>query len=382
MDWLRQLLGLPDAFWGVIEDTASTSSLCAIAAARDALADLDVNEEGLSGRPEVPRLRLYASAEAHSSIDKAARILGLGQTSVCRVATDEEYRMRVDDLRDAIESDLRRGVRPFCVVATIGTTSTTSVDPVNEIADVCAHYGLWLHVDAAYAGAAAAVPETRSLFEGWARADSIVVNPHKWLFTPVDCSALLTRRADALRNALSVVPEYLRTKEGDTESVRNLMDYGIALGRRFRALKLWIVLRYFGRDGIVERLRDHLRWAQELATWVDEDPDFERVAPVPFSTVCFRVYPHDLCARAENGDEAERARVESYLDTLNECLLSRVNAGGRLFLSHTRLRDRYVLRLAIGNIRTTEAHVRRAWDEIQATAAELDDELRIGALMY
>ncbi|MGH7546358.1 MAG: pyridoxal phosphate-dependent decarboxylase family protein [Gemmatimonadota bacterium] len=380
VDWLRQMLGLPEAFWGVLEDTASSSSLCAIAAARDAIADLDVNQEGLPGRREVPRLVLYASQEAHSSIDKAARILGLGQSNVRRVEADDDFRMDVRALRTAIEADLREAARPFCVVATIGTTSTTSVDPVHEIADVCAHYGLWLHVDAAYAGAAAAVPEKRDLFEGWARADSIVVNPHKWLFTPMDCSALWTRRPEALRGALSVVPEYLRTKEGDTQSVRNLMDYGIPLGRRFRALKLWMVLRAFGREGIAERLREHMRWAQELAGWVDDDPDFQRMAPAPFSTVCFRAQPHDLRARAGNGEESDR--VEAYLDTLNECLMNRLNAGGRLFLSHTKVRDRYVLRFAIGNLRTTEAHVRRAWEEIQATAADLADELRIGALMF
>lgn len=381
-DWLRQMLGLPEAFWGVLMDTASTSSLCAIAAARDAIADLRINEEGLPGRAQVPRLRLYASQEAHSSIDKAARILGLGQANVHRVATDDELRMDVGALRRAIEADREEGARPFCVVATVGTTSSTSVDPVGAIADLCAEHGLWLHVDAAYAGAAAALPEKRALFEGWERADTIVVNPHKWLFTPMDCSAFFTRRPDDVRRALSVVPEYLRTKEGDTEAVRNLMDYGVPLGRRFRALKLWMVLRRFGREGIADRVRRHIELAERFAQWVHDDADFERMAPVPFSTVCFRARPHDLGRRAAEGDEQERRQVGTYLDTLNECLLNRLNATGRLFLSHTRLGGRYVLRFAIGNIRTTEAHVRRAWEEIQATAADLDDELRIGALMY
>lgn len=381
-DWVRQMLGLPDEFWGVLQDTASVATLCAMAAARDALHELRAGEDGLAGRPEVPRLRLYASAEAHSSIDKAARLLGLGQSNVRRVDTDADYRMDPAALEREIEEDRRVGRRPFCVVATAGTTSTTSVDPLEEIATICARHRLWLHVDAAYAGAAALVEEKRGLFRGWERADSIVVNPHKWMFTPMDCSLLLTRRPEALRAALRVVPEYLRTEEGERETVHNLMEYGVALGRRFRALKLWIVLRYFGREGIAARLREHMRLARLFANWVDSDPDFERVAPVPFGTVCFRSRPRDLADRLARSKPEDAARVEGFLNDLNESLLNRLNSSGRLFLSHTRLDGRYILRLAVGNIRTKESHVRAAWEEIRAAAADLDDELRAGELMF
>lgn len=382
LDWLRQMLGLPEAFWGVLQDTASVASLCAIAAARDGVAGLQVGESGLAGRAEIPRLRLYTSQEAHSSIDKAGRILGLGQSNVRRIATDADYQMDPAALERAIQEDLRAGMRPFCVVATAGTTSTTSVDPLDEIATISARHGLWLHVDAAYAGAAALLPEKRHLFAGWERADSIVINPHKWLFTPIDCSALLTRRPEALRAALGVLPEYLRTEEGDRASVHNLMDYGVALGRRFRALKLWIVLRYFGREGIAERIQEHIRLAQLFASWVDADPDFEQMAPVPFGTVCFRYRPGDVAERLRGTKPEEASRIDGFLDDFNESLLNRLNAGGKLLLSHTRLNGRYTLRFAVGNIRTTESHVRAAWHGIRAMAAELDEELRVGDLMF
>lgn len=352
LDWVRQMLGLPPEFEGIIYDTASIASLCALAAAREA-AGLNVREEGLAG---LPRLRLYASEEAHSSIEKGAIVLGLGRAGVRKIPTDDAFRMDVGALERAIEQDRAAGWRPFCVVATVGTTSTTSSDPVPEIARVCERYGLWLHVDAAYAGAAAIVPEFRHILDGCERADSLVVNPHKWLFTPMDLSAFYCRRMDVLRRAFSLVPEYLRTEE---EGVRNLMDYGPQLGRRFRALKLWMVIRYFGQQGLAARIREHIRWAQQFAAWVDADPDFERMAPTPLSTVCFRARPRGW------------TRSEDELDRFNAAVLDAVNATGQCFLSHTRVRGRLALRLAIGNVRTTLEHVRRTWELLRAQVARL-----------
>jgi aromatic-L-amino-acid decarboxylase len=247
------------------------------------------------------------------------------------------------------------------VVATVGTTSTTSIDPVAEIARVCERYGMWLHVDAAYAGAAAIAPEFRHVLEGCERADSLVVNPHKWLFTPIDLSAFYCRRLDMLRRAFSLVPEYLRTEEAE---VRNFMDYGPQLGRRFRALKLWMVIRYFGQQGLAARIREHVRLAQQFAAWVDADPDFERMAPTPLSTICFRARPSSLAAS------------EDDLDRFNEALLEAINATGECFLSPTRVRGRFALRLAIGNLRTSERHVRRAWELLRTHAARLCAEWR------
>jgi aromatic-L-amino-acid decarboxylase len=362
------LLGLPPEFMGLINDTASVSSLCAIAAAREALG-LRIREEGLAGRSDLPRLRLYTSEQAHSSIEKAAIVLGLGQAGVEKIAVDDEFRLRSEALEAAIEEDLKAGWKPFCVVATVGTTSTTSVDPVPEIAEICERHKLWLHVDAAYAGAAAILPEKRWALASCERADSIVVNPHKWLFVPVDCSAFYCRHPSILRQAFSLVPEYLRTSEGDR--VRNLMDYGIQLGRRFRALKLWMVLRAFGSDGLRQHLRAHIALAERFRGWIETSPDFELLAPVLFSVVCFRSRPHGLSARPE---------TEGYLNRLNESALEAVNRTGEVFLSHTELNGRFALRLAIGNLRTTEAHVRRAWELLQEHAERLDAEMRPAAL--
>lgn len=350
LDWLRQMLGLPEGFWGIIYDTASMSSLHAIAAAREQLVDLQIREQGLAGRAEVPRLRLYTSEQAHSSIEKAAITLGLGMAGVRKIPVDEAFRMQPEALAQAIIEDRSQGWRPFCVVATVGTTSTTSIDPVPEIADICEREGLWLHVDAAYGGMAAILPEMRSVLNGCNRADSIVTNPHKWLFVPVDLSVFYTRKPDVLRRAFSLIPEYLRTSQDS--QVENLMDYGVQLGRRFRALKLWFVLRYFGWDGIAARICAHIQLAQQFAGWIDTHPDFERMAPTPFSTVCFRAHPANITQ-------------EEILNQVNERLLEAINETHEVFLSHTKLRNQYVLRLAIGNLRTEERHVRRAWEIIQ-----------------
>jgi aromatic-L-amino-acid decarboxylase len=349
--WLRRLIGLPEVFEGVIYDTASTSTLHALAAAREQ-AVAAVRARGLAGRSDVPRLRVYCSDQAHSSVDKAVILLGLGHESLRRITSDSQFRMRTDALADAIADDRIAGWLPMAAVATVGTTSTTSVDPVSGIAAICRAERMWLHVDAAYAGVAAMVPGFEWILEGADQADSLVVNPHKWLFTPFDLSAFYCRRMDVVRAAFALTPEYLRSVE--SAPVRNLMDTGVQLGRRFRALKLWMVLRHFGSQGLRERLAEHMRLAQLFAAWVDASDDFERVAPVPFSVVCFR-------ARVD-GDAG---------DALNERILERINAGGEIFISHTKLNGRYVLRLAVGNLHTTEEHVSRAWSLLQSTAHEL-----------
>ncbi|MBI4887204.1 MAG: amino acid decarboxylase [Acidobacteria bacterium] len=348
LGWLRRLMGLPDSFEGVIYDTASISSLHALAAARE-LVMPDVRERGMAGRADLGAFRVYCSEQAHVSIDKAVILLGLGQRSLRHVAVDADFRMRADALRTAISEDRTAGVTPLAVVATAGTTSTTSVDPLGEIATICRREGVWLHVDAAYAGVTAMLPEYRPRFAGWEQADSVVVNPHKWLFTPFDLSAFYCRRMDAVRQAFSLVPEYLQTPEG-ARGVRNLMDTGVQLGRRFRALKLWMVLRHFGAAGLRAALNEHLRLAQIFRAWVDADPQFERLAPAPFSVVCFRGRPAGFSGTAEE------------LDALNARLLDAVNATGEVFLSHTRLNGRFALRLAVGHLRTTDEHVARAWE--------------------
>lgn len=368
LEWLRQMIGLPSAFGGVIYDTASISSLCAIAAAREA-AGVDVREQGLGATGA--KLRMYASEHAHSSIDKAAITLGIGQAGLRKIACDSEYRMDPQALARAIDEDRAAGWRPFCAVATAGTTSTTSIDPVPAIADICEREGLWLHVDAAYGGSAAVLPEMRWVLDGCDRADSLVINPHKGLFVPVDLSVLYCRQMDVLRGAFSLVPEYLRSGEG--EEVKNYMDYGPQLGRRFRALKLWFVMRYFGVQGLRDRMRNQLTLASEFASWVDQSEHFERLAPVPFSLVCFRAHPPYLKNEAAPGLEdnpqvphgsRDVEYVDSALDALNERLLEEVNRRGKVFLSHTKLNGRFALRLAIGNIRTTQDHVKLAWDEL------------------
>jgi aromatic-L-amino-acid decarboxylase len=365
VDWLRQGLGLPPAYDGLLTDTASTSSLIAIAAAREA-AGIEAAALGLAGRPDVEGgLRVYASAEAHSSIEKACMTLGLGRAGLRQVATNERFEMRVDLLEAAIVEDRAAGVRPIAVVATVGTTSSTSIDPVAAVAVVAEREDLWLHVDAAYAGAVALLPDRREPFTGWERADSIVVNPHKWFFTPLDASLLLTRRMDALRAAFSLVPEYLRTVDREAP-VRDYSEYTPQLGRRFRALKLWIQIRYFGLSGLRRRIAHHLELAQLFAGWVDADPDWERLAPVPFSTVCLRWRPARLAGREDE------PKVREQLDRDNAALMAAVNRTGEVFLSHTRLAERFTIRLAVGNLRTEERHVARAWELLRQEAERLE----------
>jgi aromatic-L-amino-acid decarboxylase len=354
LDWLRQMMGLDPGMLGIIYDTASVSSLHAIAAAREGV-EQRIREDGMSGRPDLPLLRVYVSEQSHSSIEKAVITLGLGQRGLRKIPTDSKFRMDVSALEAAIRDDKRNGYLPFCIVATVGTTSTSSIDPVREMIPIGEEYAMWLHVDAAYAGSAAIVPAFRHILDGCERADSIVTNPHKWLFTPFDLSVLYCRHMDLLKRAFSLVPEYLRTPE--QEKVRSGSDYGIQLGRRFRALKLWMVMRYFGHEGLAARIREHCRLAQLFASWVDESPDWELMAPTPLALVCFRACP-------KGNDD---------LDALNDRLMHRVNASGRALLSHTRLNDKLTLRLSIGNIRTTEQHVRQVWELLNEQLQILED---------
>ena len=341
LDWLRQMMNLPVEFKGLIYDTASVSTLHALAMAREKL-NLNVREKGMSGRTDLPLLRVYCSEQTHSSIDKAVILLGLGQNSLVKIATNERFELDAEKLREAIQDDISAGHLPFCVVATVGTTSTTSVDPIDKIADICQRNNIFLHVDAAYAGSAAIVPELQPYFKGWERADSIVTNPHKWLFTPFDLSILYVKDLDLLKQTFSLVAEYLKTNE----TVTNQMDYGIQLGRRFRSLKLWFVMRYFGQEGLINRLREHCRLARLFANWVDDSDNFEMLAPVPFALVCFRACP---------------ANIED-LDVFNEQIMNEINASGDAYLSHTKLNGKFAIRLSVGSIHVEERHLRKIWD--------------------
>jgi aromatic-L-amino-acid decarboxylase len=352
MDWLRQMLGLPASFFGVVADTASSNTLYALAAAREVRPKLRIREHGMVARTDLPPIYIYCSEETHSSVDKAVMTLGFGLNALKKISTDDRMRMDAKELAAVVERDRNAGALPLAVVATVGTTSTTAIDPVREIADICAKHKMWLHVDASYGGTAAILPEMRHVLDGCDRADSLVVNPHKWLFTPMDCSALYTRHPDLLKRAFQHIPEYLTVKEG--EDVANLMDYGIALGRRFRALKLWFVIRNFGVDGLQSLIREHIRIARRLGEWIDDDPELERMAEVNFSTVVFRHCPPGMRGRD--------------LDEHNVRLLERVVAGREVYLSHTRVRGSYALRIAIGNIHTTEVHVKRALELVKEAA--------------
>ena len=341
LDWLRQLMNLPADYHGLIYDTASISTLHAIAMAREKL-NLNIRELGMSGRADLPLLRVYCSEQTHSSIDKAVLLLGLGTRSMVKIPTNERFEMDADKLNAAILNDKQSGFLPFCVVATVGTTSTTSVDDVDAIADVCERENLFLHVDAAYAGSAMIVPELQFHFKGVNRADSIVTNPHKWLFTPFDLSVLYVKDLDLLKQTFSLVAEYLKV----TETVTNQMDYGVQLGRRFRSLKLWFVLRYFGRSGLIARIREHVRLANLFKSWVETSENFEILAPMPFALVCFRAAPKNV----------------ADLDKLNEEIMNEINSSGEAYLSHTKLNGKFTLRLSVGSIQVEERHIEKIWN--------------------
>ena len=349
LGWLQQWLGLDEEFQGVVYDTASISTMHALAAAREE-ASTSVRTLGLSGRSELPIFRIYVSDQAHSSIDKAAIALGLGEHNVRRIASDAEFKMDVAALRAAIAADLRREFLPLAVVATVGTTSTASVDPVSAIAAVCREHNMWLHIDAAYGGGLGLLPECEWVRAGWNEADSLVINPHKMLFVPFDFSALYVREIRRLRDVFTLVPEYLRGDAAGAEI--NYMDYGVQLGRRFRALKAWMVWRTFGRNGIAARIREHLRLAQLFSSWIEQDPRFDLAAPTLMGVVCFRF----------------KAADHATTDRLNSRMVETINAAGETYLMQTKLRGRAVMRLGLGNISTTEEHLRKVWQIIRSAA--------------
>lgn len=352
MQWLRDIIGLPDEFRGVIQDTASTATLSALVCARERTTKFLVNKMGLN---EKGSLRVYISDQAHSSVEKGAKIAGFGRENVVCIGTNERFEMIPEKLKEAVLSDLREGFIPACVTATVGTTSSTAIDPVEAIGDICKEYGLWLHVDAAYAGNAAILPEKRHILNGIENADSFVFNPHKWLFTNFDCSAFYVKDPLHLKRTFSIDPEYLKTARDD--EVTNFRDWHIQLGRRFRALKLWFVIRHYGVEGLRNKIRNHIAWAADFASWVDQSPDFERLAPSPLALVCFRYNP----AKGASADEERLAR-------LNQQLLTELNESGEIYLTHTRLKGKYCMRMSIGQTNTSREHVRNAWELIREKA--------------
>lgn len=353
MRWLQEMLGLPADFTGVIQDTASTATLCAILTAREQYSEFRINHTGLQ---EMPRFTVYCSEQTHSSIDKAVRIAGLGSDRLRKVAVDGAFAMKPEALEAAIRDDLAAGYTPLAVVATLGTTGSTAIDPLEAIGTVCRRQNLWFHVDAAFAGSALILPEMRHLMRGIEAADSFVFNPHKWLFTNFDCSAYFVRDKAALIRTFEILPEYLKTREADR--VNNYRDWGIALGRRFRALKLWFVIRSYGVSGLQEKLRSHLRLAEWFEDQIARHPEFELLAPRTLNLVCFRYRPRQV-----EDDDA--------LNRLSAALLEALNRTGKVFLSHTRLRGAYTLRLVIGQTTVEEKHVRQAWKLIREEAEKL-----------
>src|SRR5438876_6303155 len=376
VDWIRQWMHLPQEFGGVVYDTASVGVMHALAVGREEPAP-SVRKHGLVGAG-APVFRIYASEQAHSSAEKAAIALGLGEENVQRVSTDAAFRMDLSALRETIARNVRDNFRPLAVIATVGTTSTASVDPVAEIASICRENKLWLHIDGAYGAGFAILPEKKSLTDGWSEADSIVVNPHKSLFVPLDFSVLYVRNLERLRRVFTLVPEYLR---GDTvEPQKNYMDYGIQLGRRFRSLKAWVIFRFFGREGMAAHLREFVRLANLFADWINSDNGFELVAPASMGVVCFRYIGRDPAFAGSRPSPSARPAVapyltgrpnESDLDALNSEIVERINASGRAYLTQTKLRDRTVMRIGLGNVLTTEEHLRTAWEMIQETAGNL-----------
>ncbi len=351
MNWLKTMTGLPSDWHGVIQDTASTSTLAAILCAREKMMNYSVNNSGFSGNE---KLRVYCSTETHSSVEKAVKIAGIGLNNLVKISTDAQYRLDPILLRKAIADDITAGYRPLCIVATLGTTGCTSVDPLNEIADICEDSGIWLHVDAAYAGTALLLPEYRWMIEGITKADSFVFNPHKWMFTNFDCSAYFIKDKEVLLRTFEILPEYLKT--GNRGLVNDYRDWGIPLGRRFRALKLWFVIRSYGVKQLMEKIREHIRIAKWLEQQVIATTGFEIMAPVPLSLVCFRYRPSCVI-----GTET--------LNRVNEELLGKLNATGRIFLTHTKLKGQYTLRMSIAGTHTTQLHVEKAWELIKETAS-------------
>lgn len=341
MAWLGQMLGLPPGMQGVIQDTASTATLCALLSAREKATEFSSNIAGV----KTP-LTVYASSETHSSIEKGVKIAGYGKENLRYIATDDHFAMLAQELEKAILADINAGFQPACVVATLGTTSSLAMDPVDSIATICEKYSIWLHVDAAFAGTAAIVPELRSFMKGVEQADSFVFNPHKWMLTNFDCSAYFVKDPQILVKTFEIHPEYLKTPAD--KQVKNYRDWGIQLGRRFRALKLWFVIRHYGISGIRAMVRDHVEMARKFSTWIAEDPRFELLAPQQLSMVCFRFNPGGL--------------PEDKLAEVNKKLLEKINDSEEVFLTHTTLRGRYCIRLSVGQRTTGIRHVKRVWE--------------------
>ncbi|PIQ27697.1 aspartate aminotransferase family protein [bacterium (Candidatus Blackallbacteria) CG17_big_fil_post_rev_8_21_14_2_50_48_46] len=352
LEWLRDLLGLPRQWVGVIQDTASTATFCAILSAREKASQGRANSQGLQG---LPRYTLYCSSEAHSSIEKAVRMAGLGSENLRKIEVDQNFALQATALETQIQADRAAGYEPLCVVAAFGTTGSTAIDPLAEIAAICQREGLWLHIDAAFAGSALILPEIQALAHGLEYADSFVFNPHKWLLTNFDCSAYYVRDPQALLDTFALTPEYLKT--GQDAQVKNFRDWGPQLGRRFRALKLWFVLRSYGAEGLKSLIQTHLAWAQTLAKTLKAESDFEVLAPVHFNTLCFRYAPP--------------GKTPEDLDRLNPKLLEALNASGKLFMTHTRLRGVYVLRWVIGQTRVSWEDLAESWEQVKSTARAL-----------
>ncbi|OGF65095.1 MAG: amino acid decarboxylase [Candidatus Fischerbacteria bacterium RBG_13_37_8] len=349
MEWLRMMLQLPEGWEGVIHDTASTATLCALLTARERATNFESNQSGM--RKE---MTVYASEEAHSSVEKDVKIAGYGKQYLRYIPADAAFALLPEKLEDMIRQDKRKGYMPACVIATVGTTSSAGIDPLEAIGQICCAEKVWLHVDAAYAGTAAILPKKRWILNGIEHADSFVFNPHKWMFTNFDCSAYFVKDPGALIRTFEIHPEYLKT--GRDAQVKNFRDWGIQLGRRFRALKLWFVIRYYGVEQLQSMIREHIRLAQLFKEWIEKEPGFEVMAPVHLSLVCFRI---------------NDGRKENELNELNKSLMEQINDTGKIFLTHTTLKGKYVLRLAVGQRMTQESHVQNAWEIIRKCAKSI-----------
>lgn len=355
MEWLCQLLGLPEYFTGVIQDTASTSTLCSLLTAREKFSKYEINQTGFYDKNI---FTIYCSEETHSSVEKAVKIAGFGKNNLRKIKVDNNFAMRTDELEAKINQDIQCGFIPLLVVATIGTTGSTAVDPLNEIGKLASKYNIWLHVDAAYGGTAMLLPEMRKFIEGITYADTFVFNPHKWMFTNFDCSAYFVKDKEALIRTFEILPEYLKTNE--KERVSNFRDWGIQLGRRFRALKLWFVIRSFGKEKLQEKIQNHIKWAKELGEQIKNNPDFELMAPINFATVCFRYKP-----------VTRNKKSREELNNINAILLEKLNTSGKLYLTHTKLRADYVIRFVVGQTNCQKEHINNAWKIIQEYAHDI-----------
>ncbi len=358
MDWLRQMLALPEGFTGVIQDTASTSTLCALLCARERTTGFEINKRGFQ-EAAGQRLIVYASKEAHSSVEKGAKIAGFGKENLHLIPTGADFAMIPEELEKAVDAHRKDGYAPCCVVATVGTTSSTAMDPLRPIGEICERHGLWLHVDAAMAGTAAILPEMRHILDGIDYADSLVFNPHKWMFTNFDCSAYFCKDSKLLTSTFEILPEYLKTEVD--RRVKNFRDWGIPLGRRFRALKLWFVIRHFGIRGLQEKVRAHIALAKELESWIVKDPYFDMMAPVTISLVCFRYNP------------SHQSLTEEQIERINRDLMDKVNRSGKMFITHTKLNGKFALRLCIGQTDTSRDHVQKAWEQLKDCVRDITE---------